>query len=136
MREVCVVMLLGINTWTDLRRKQVSLGAVVIFGVAGALLLFTGENISWKTFIPIGIGTAFLAMSLATGGGIGMGDGWLLVALGTLLDLERFLIVLLLGIFASAVWAAILLAVLHKGRKAKIPFVPFLFLGYLGGLLL
>ncbi|MDO4276639.1 MAG: prepilin peptidase [Eubacteriales bacterium] len=136
MKEVCVLMLLGINAWTDLRKRQVSLVSVSVLGAAGVLFLVTGERISWETFIPMGIGILFLTMSMATGGGIGMGDGWLLVALGTLLDLEKFLTVLLLGLFACAVWAGILLVVLHRGRKDQIPFAPFLFLGYLGGMLL
>lgn len=69
-------------------------------------------------------------------GEIGMGDGVLLAALGTVLDVEEFLTMLLLGLLGSSIWALVLLAVFRKGRKTEIPFVPFLLLGYLGGILL
>ena len=87
-------------------------------------------------FIPVAISAFFLAVSVITKGALGMGDGWLMMALGTALETEEFLIMLLIGLGCSAVWAGILLVVLHRGRNAEIPFVPFLLLGYIGGVLL
>ena len=38
------------------------------------------------------------------------------------------------GLFLSAVVSALLLTVFHRSRKTEIPFIPFLFLGYTGGI--
>ena len=42
----------------------------------------------------------------------------------------------MIGILGCAIVSGILLFGLRKGRKTRIPFVPFLFLGYIGGMLL
>lgn len=136
LKEICILGFLGFNTWTDIRRKEISLAAAVVFA-AGSLgwAAYTG-GISVGFFIPVGISAFFLAVSVVTKGALGMGDGWLMMALGTALKTEEFLIMLLIGLGCSAVWAGILLVVLRKGRNAEIPFVPFLLLGYIGGVLL
>lgn len=136
LREVCVLGFLGFNAWTDVRRKEISLAAAAFFAaVAVGWTVYSGE-ISWEFFVPVGISGFFLMLSLLTKGAMGMGDGWLMLALGTALNLEEFLTMLTIGMIGSAVWAGILLVVFHKGRKAEIPFVPFLLLGYIGGVLL
>lgn len=136
LKEICILGFLGFNTWTDIRRKEISLAAAAVFA-AGSLgwAAYTG-GISVGFFIPVGISAFFLAVSVVTKGTLGMGDGWLMMALGTALKTEEFLIMLLIGLGCSAVWAGILLVVLRKGRNAEIPFVPFLLLGYIGGVLL
>ena len=64
-----------------------------------------------------------------------MGDGWVLTALGVMLDVETYLRMLCGGLLLSAITAVILLTVFRKNRKTEIPFVPFLFFAYLGGVL-
>lgn len=136
MKEICVLAFLGWNTWTDIRKKQVSLLTVWIFALAGIIFAAARKDISWQYFLPVGVGCFFIALSLITKGAVGMGDGWLLAALGTMLNAEEFVRVLLMGMLCCGVWAGILLFVLRKGRNTEIPFVPFLMLGYIGGLLL
>ena len=45
-----------------------------------------------------------------------------------------YLLTLGSGLFLSAVVSALLLTVFHRSRKTEIPFIPFLFLGYTGGI--
>lgn len=136
MREICVLTLLGLNTWTDLRKKEVSLIALGIFSAAALVWAFYTGKVSWQFFIPAGIGSFFLVISILTKGAVGMGDGWLMIALGTALEIREFLMMLFVGMICCAVWAGVLLVVFRKGRNAEIPFVPFLLLGYIGGVLL
>lgn len=136
MREICVLVFLGWNTWTDIRKKQVSLLTVWIFALAGIITAVLQKDISWQYFFPVGIGFCCVAVSLVTRGAVGMGDGWLLMALGTVLNTEEFVGALLMGMFCCGMWSGILLFVFRKGRNTEIPFVPFLMMGYIGGLLL
>lgn len=136
MREVCVLAFLGVNTWTDLRKKQVSLAAVALFAVTAVVWRLYIGGISRSVFVSVGIGCFFLLVSFMTKGALGMGDGWLLTALGLGLEIGEFLTVLFVGLLCCALWALVLMAVFRKGRNAEIPFVPFLLLGYIGGVLL
>ena len=76
----------------------------------------------------------FLLASVITGGALGMGDGWVMLALGCMTGTTVYLRTLGSGLFLSAVVSALLLTVFHRSRKTEIPFIPFLFLGYTGGI--
>lgn len=141
IREVCVLGFLGLNTWTDLRRKEVSLAASACLGIAAlGWIIYKGE-ISWWLLVPAGVVSMFLSISIMSKGALGMGDCWMVLVLGLTLTVDEFLTVLLTGTLGSAVWG-ILTYMLRKGRGEKgredleIPFVPFLLFGYIGGVLL
>lgn len=136
LKEICILGFLGLNTWTDIRRKEISLVAAAVFAAGSLIWTACTGRISTSFFIPVGISAFFLVVSIVTKGALGMGDGWLMMALGIVMETEEFLVMLLIGLGGSAIWAGILLVILHKERKAEIPFVPFLFLGYIGGVLL
>lgn len=135
MKEILVLTFLGVNAWMDLKKKQVSLAVIGIFSAAGLIWAICTGKISWQFFIPAVIGTFFLLISIMTKGALGMGDGWIMMALGTVLNVEEFLLMLFAGMLCCAVWAGILLIVFRKGKNTEIPFVPFLLLGYIGGVL-
>ena len=78
----------------------------------------------------------FLAISFMTKGELGMGDSLLIIALGTMLSLEELVMVLMMAMAGCTVYAGVLLLGFRKNRKTQIPFVPFLLLGYTGGLLM
>lgn len=127
---------LGINAWTDLKKRQVSLVLVGIFAAASLLWNLRNGEISWEYLIPVGIGGFLLAVSFLTKGALGMGDGWLMAALGLGLNTGEFLAALFVGMLCCALWAVVLMTVFRRGKHTEIPFVPFLLLGYVGGVLL
>lgn len=135
MREWCILALLGINTWTDVKKREVSLVSVAGFGIIGLAWGLWKDAFTWQYLLSGGLCTCFLGLSVLTKGAVGMGDCLLLLALGVLLEPEEFLAVVFLGMLCCAVWAAVILAVFRKGRNTEIPFVPFLLLGYMGNLL-
>ena len=49
---------------------------------------------------------------------------------------EKYMATLCAAVFLAAVWAGVLLVAFKKNGKTEIPFVPFLLLGYIGGLIL
>ncbi|MDF2905078.1 MAG: putative rane protein [Herbinix sp.] len=116
----------------DLRNKKVTLWVLIIGAVLTVGCLPFAHNLSIAGRIGgLAVGLAVVLLSKVTEGKIGMGDGILLcisgLSLGFWCNLELFGIALLLAAMLS-----ILLLILRRvNRKQSIPFVPFLFVGYL-----
>lgn len=131
MKAILLIILLvcGIQ---DIKSKRISLWIIIL----GALLIVSGALISGRcsVFDRIGglaVGACVLLISIATKGKIGLGDGLLLCVTGLTLgfwgNIELFGLALLL----AAVLSIFLLVFRLADRKKSIPFVPFLFFGYL-----
>ena len=136
VKELCTVVFLAMNSWLDIRRREISLlltGAYAGCGIIYSIL--QGRNIQ-DVLIPAGIGILFLAAGMISRGAIGVGDCWILLALGALLDTETYIRMLCIGFFLAAFWSGILLVIRRKSRKTEIPLVPFLLAGYIGGILI
>lgn len=136
LKEVCTVIFLGVSGWLDWKTRTISLALTGLYGGGGLTISFmTGRR--WEDYIlPAGLGLLFLLLSLASEGAVGMGDGWVLLALGCMLETGEYICLIGCGIFLAAVFSGILLMGYKKNRKMEIPFVPFLFFAYLGGVLL
>ena len=136
VKELCTVVFLAMNSWLDIRRREISLLLTVVYAGCGIICsILQGRKIQ-DVLIPAGIGILFLAAGLISRGAIGAGDCWILLALGALLDTETYIRMLCIGFFLAAFWAGILLVIRRKSRKTEIPLVPFLLAGYIGGILI
>ena len=136
MKELCTVVFLAMNSWLDIRRRELSLLLTVVYAGGGIIYsILQGRKIQ-DVLIPAGIGILFLAAGLISRGAIGAGDCWILLALGALLDTETYIRMLCIGFFLAAFWSGILLVIRRKSRKTEIPLVPFLLAGYIGGILI
>lgn len=136
MEELCTLAFLGVNAWLDIKKKEISLVTVGLFAAAGILWSLQCGRSLIQEAVTLGTGMAFLVLSLFTRGAVGMGDAWILMALGVMLGTEAFFWTLCTGMLLAGAWSLILLAVLKKGRHTEVPFVPFLLAGYVGGLAL
>lgn len=135
VKELCTVVFLAMNSWLDIRRREISLLLTVVYAGCGIICsILQGRKIQ-DVLIPAGIGILFLAAGLISRGAIGAGDCWILLALGALLDTETYIRMLCIGFFLAAFWSGILLVIRRKSRKTEIPLVPFLLAGYIGGIL-
>jgi len=135
VREVGTLIFLGINAWMDIRKREISLLIAAIFAVAGAIGSIVSGRSLLQMLIPMGIVLIFLGLSVITNGAVGMGDVWILLALGLMMDTEEFLGTLCIGMLLAGGWSLILLVIVKKNRHTEIPFVPFLLAGYMGGLI-
>ena len=136
VKELCTVVFLAMNSWLDIRRRELSLLLTVVYAGCGIIYsILQGRKIQ-DVLIPAGIGILFLAAGLISRGAIGAGDCWILLALGALLDTETYIRMLCIGFFLAAFWSGILLVIRRKSRKTEIPLVPFLLAGYIGGILI
>lgn len=136
MEHCLIIGFLGINSWTDIRRRQVSLASVAIFAVAGIICGCVSGKTARAMLQGLLPGVLLMVISRATRGALGMGDALLMAALGIYLGLCEAVNVLLLALFLAAFWAAVLMVVKKKKGDYEFPFVPFLFLGYVGRWLL
>ena len=136
VKELCTVVFLAMNSWLDIRRREISLLLTVVYAGCGIIYsILQGRKIQ-DVLIPAGIGILFLAAGRISRGAIGAGDCWILLALGALLDTETYIRMLCIGFFLAAFWSGILLVIRRKSRKTEIPLVPFLLAGYIGGILI
>lgn len=136
VKELCTVVFLAMNSWLDIRRREISLLLTVVYAGCGIIYsILQGRKIQ-DVLIPAGIGILFLAAGLISRGAIGAGDCWILLTLGALLDTETYIRMLCIGFFLAAFWSGILLVIRRKSRKTEIPLVPFLLAGYIGGILI
>ena len=135
MERICILVFLGINSWKDIRAREVSLLTIGIFGIAGMVRACFLRTLSVDLVWTACTGAAVIGLSIISKGAVGMGDGLLLLSLGTVLPFGELLSAFLLGLFCCYFWGIMVLIVSGNGKKAEMPFVPFLMLGYIGGLI-
>lgn len=131
MQKVIVLGLLGLCSIEDVRHKHLTVIYILMFGIGGVILHLLAPvcsiySILWGMLLGIGM----MALSLATRGSVGMGDGILLMVTGVYLGGHENLELFLTGLLLSALWSLGLLVFKRKSRKEEIAFVPFLLLSF------
>ena len=130
-----IVAFLGFNSWQDIRKREISLWTVIILILAGTgKAVYLGKT-DLSYLVAIGIGAGIILLSLISGGAVGIGDGLIMIALGAVLPFDELCGTFFAGLLCSCLWGIILLILPGTGRKTQMPFVPFLLLGYIGGLI-
>ena len=68
VKEICVLGFLGINSWIDIRKKQVSLLLIIIFAVCGTVwTIYSRRNVP-EVLMCVGTGFLFVLISILTEG--------------------------------------------------------------------
>ncbi len=121
--------MLGALAYKDWKEQKVSVYAVLVFIILGMIFhVVWQEQELWNILAGAGLGAGFLVLSWISHGSIGAGDGAVLVATGVFLGFWENLRLLFLALILSALVAGYLLVIKRKGRKDRMPFIPFLFL--------
>lgn len=117
----------------DVKRKQIHIALLCIGMVTvmfGAMFFI---DISIKNrlmgFLPGGL---LLGLNLITKNQIGIADGIIVCIIGGALGFYISSGILLFALFLSAIISLILIVLKKVKRKTTIPFIPFLFAGYVG----
>lgn len=135
--KILVVSLLGIAGIMDIKWKKVNLLVFIPFIVAGILC-----NLIYKVISPasilggMAIGILILIISFVTRGKIGSGDGAILIVTGLFLGFFDNLFMLLSAAFLVAIVGAVFLLIKGVNKNYEIPFIPFLFISFIGDLIL
>ncbi len=135
-RITCLVGVLGICTYTDMRRKEISMITIGVFAIPAVILnfIFVQESI-WQQVGGLCVGIVLLIISKVSKGAVGEGDGYLLMITGLLLGLWGNLQLLMGALLLAAIFSSVLLIMNQADKKKELPFVPFLFISYMGMLL-
>lgn len=117
----------------DIKKKSVPLWLLGIGVVNTAVILLT-EGLSggidgWLLCRSMFPGAVFLATAAATGKA-GYGDGIVLIMLGLMSGSKVCLLALTAGLFLIAIFSGALLALRKVKRNSRIPFLPFLAVGW------
>ena len=136
MERYGTLLFLLFSSFLDIRKREISIPVTLLFGLAGVVYSVRTGRTMTDYLIPLGIGILILGGSVLTRGQVGMGDGWMLLALGCLLRMECYIQMACIGMLLAAAYSGVLMLVFRKNRKTEIPLVPFLLLGYVGGMII
>lgn len=136
MERYGTLLFLLFSSFLDIRKREISIPVTLLFGLAGVVYSVRTGRTMTDYLIPLGIGILILGGSVLTRGQVGMGDGWMLLALGCMLRMECYIQMACIGMLLAAAYSGALMLVFRKNRKTEIPLVPFLLLGYVGGMII
>ena len=129
-------LLLGGLAVVDFKQKKIPVLPVAAMGVL--LLLFRLWNGVELRELATGLlpGAGLLLFARLSREAVGTGDGLVLLALGMGYGAEEILVMLFVALCLAAGLSVVLLVSKRAGRKSEIPFLPFLFFGWMAGVLI
>lgn len=132
-----LLVFLLLESIRDIKKKEISL----ILCLLGALLrvvllIFYKDSDLGNVLIGSMVGFLFFAMSFLTGEKIGYGDGFIVLLTGFYLGFLGLITVLVYASFLLFFVSVFIYVFAKNKRDLRIPYVPFLFLGALGGIFL
>ncbi len=127
MAGVCLFMQ---SIW-DIRTKKIPLWISLGLGGCSFFYSLCCQRECLCFLLALLPGVCCLILSFCTRESIGYGDGILLCSLAMLYSLEEMTVLILIAVFLAGIIGVVLLTVFHKNGKYGLPFVPFLFLGWL-----
>ena len=129
---LCIILLL--ESYIDIKKKQVWICLPVLAAGVGILCIITEKKVSIKELIIcLGITAIFWAISKVSNEALGIGDVWVIGSILIVMGAVNGVGVLFLSFLLAAVYGGILLVIKKWRKSITFPFVPFLFLGTLGG---
>ena len=118
-KSIITVICLGGLSVEDIRRKEISGWSLLI--TAGIGLVLLAVDGCWRVCLLLG---------WLTRESIGYGDGLVLLCMGGFMGISQLVRMWFAAITMAGLVAIFLLVVRHMQRKAELPFVPFLLMGY------
>ena len=117
LRWGLALLLLGGNALWDAKKQEIQPLLTGMMALLGVLLGLREEEMLLKYGPGVGLGLLLLGLSVIGQGAVGLGDGFLLMALGLWLPWEETLSSLLWGSLLSALAGGILLLRHHKREE-------------------
>ncbi len=132
--KVILCIILFLESYIDIKKKRVWIWPIVSTASVGIFGKIIEKNVSIKELIiSLGITAIFAVISKVSNEALGMGDVWIIGSILIVMGVMKGVGILFLSFLLAAVYGGILLVVKKKGKNITFPFVPFLFLGTIGG---
>lgn len=132
--QIISLIFLGMNAVNDILKRQIVMWTIPVYSlIAISHMFFKGiyiENIL-VMLVCFGLFGGICAM---TKGAFGFGDVLVISVLSLLQEYRQFVVIICLSFGMAAIYSAFVILFGKGCRKKEIPFIPFLFLGYVGGL--
>lgn len=132
---VILLLYLGVETDTDIKRREVS---VLHFGIVGVSLFLIGILKHELGFVLSGMAPGLLIMVLSRilNGAIGLGDGMVLMICGMVVGLKGACTLFLLALLIMMPVSLWKIVVKKVPKEEEIAFLPFLLAAYICVLLM
>ena len=125
------LVLLAVLAYSDIKTRSVDPRLCLGFAAGTALIHLAAGDLSAGEIIgAVILGMVFIGLSHLMRGAIGAGDGFAVLAAGCGTGFSFELASVMYGLVLSAAAALILIVVKHAGRKATLPFLPYLLAGH------
>ncbi len=133
IQQLSVLAILVICGYEDLKSRRIGTIWLFVFAVEGVFLWFMEGTHSMFEIVPaVSTGLFVLLLAFITKGGIGEGDGLLLMIIGIFLGGADTFRIFLYALLLSGGYAVFLSVIRKKNRKYEIAFIPFLLLAFAG----
>ena len=124
--EILLLGFLFVFAWMDVKKRELPLILLGICGAAGILVLLCTDTFSLTGMLGgIGVGGGLLLCALGAKESIGSGDGLLFCVTGIYLGLWQNLMLLFCAVVICAGFGLVLLIGKKCSRKQSLPFAPF-----------
>lgn len=133
MWEIAMGIYLLSGMICDLVRRELSVKYLIVGTVFSTLYqILNHKNIWYMSVCGALLGCGFLLLSKCTKEQIGYGDSWMILNLGIFLGIWKLIFMLSVVFGFSFLFSCIGLVSKKLTRRTRIPFYPFLMLGYIG----
>ena len=137
MMEVTLALILLIYSIIDIKKREISIVLLAIGFLSGIACGIITQNLQITNvvccLICIGL---FLIFQIIFRNQIGIGDGIVIGMMFIYLDLITAIFSIFIAFMILMFYAGFHLLIKKKSRKYEIPFIPFLFVGYVITLIL
>ena len=127
---------LGLGSFIDIKKKSLPKTFLLAICSVSSVLIVIGYllSVSSISYIQAGVGAfiggVVMIASFFSNGCIGMADAVLVLLTGLLFGYMGSIEMTMYAIFFAAVLSIILITLGKADRRTHIPFIPFMFLGY------
>lgn len=137
IQSVVLLSLLGICSWQDIKKREVTLSIICLYGIIGIVLHLCLDKIAIFDILGgMGMGILLLLIAKVFHECVGYGDGLLLLVSGIYLGANKNMELFFYSVILSGIFSLILFLFFHKKKEFEIPFIPFVLFGYVGVLFL
>ena len=140
IKQMIALAMLAVCTYTDIRERNIYLVPLIISTVGGVLIALAafmgmpdygaGEFTAELVF-PAIFGCMMIVLAKCFTKYVGIGDGYLMAALGVLIGNRYNLYVIVIASVFASVYAVILMILKRKRFMGSIPFAPFVMTGFM-----